>query len=193
MKINLLYIFLGLAFILPVASYGVTIPSSGLIYESSSYGDDDDDYSGGISTLSIDQQGDPWSSSDPWEGTWSDYLGGTSTAETAMGMSPSAFFFAEWGSDAYISSFTFSKVLDKVMTPCTTNGGTYYDCYNYAVDVYNIGLSNINKPLGWSGNYESYIFPSPLSTEPLLFAALILGYGSWVFAGSRRKNRQAKA
>ena len=121
-----------------------------------------------------------------WEGTWNETYGKTS-AVAAMGMPPAEYVSINYPyNSAYVS---FDGVLAAILGPCESGEGDYYDCYNYAVDVYNLALVNFNIPLGPEYDFVHYLM-APVSTDVALmamFAGAYLAFALW-----RKKRSMAK-
>lgn len=121
-----------------------------------------------------------------WEGTWNETYGKTS-AVAAMGMPPAEYVSINYPyNSTYVS---FDGVLAAILGPCESGEGDYYDCYNYAVDVYNLALVNFNIPLGPEYDFVHYLM-APVSTDVALmamFAGAYLAFALW-----RKKRSIAK-
>lgn len=120
-----------------------------------------------------------------WKGTWDETYGKTSAVD-AMKMTPDEYVSRNYPyNSTYVS---FDEVLAAILGPCESQRGDYYDCYNYAVDVYNIALANWSLPMG-SLEFVHYL-KAPVSTDVALmamFAGAYLAFALW-----RKKRSMAK-
>lgn len=120
-----------------------------------------------------------------WEGTWNETYGKTS-AVVAMGKTPEEYVSINYPyNSTYVS---FEGVLAAILGPCESGEGDYYDCYNYAVDVYNLALANWSLSLG-DLDFVHYLM-ALVSTDVALmamFAGAYLAFALW-----RKKRSMAK-
>lgn len=162
----------------------VSLPSEGLL-PSASYSEGDFiTLPGSGNFRSSDQNSYP--NDGAWEGTWDSTYGKTSAVD-AMGMSPADYVSINYPyNSTYVS---FDGVLAAILGPCESQGGDYYDCYNYAVDVYNIALANWSLPLG--GLEFVHYLMVPVSTDITFLALMLAAYLG--FVAYRKKHFLAKA
>lgn len=120
-----------------------------------------------------------------WEGTWNGTYGKTSAVD-AMKKTPEEYVSINYPyNSTYVS---FDGVLAAILGPCESGRGDYYDCYNYAVDVYNLALANWSLPMG-DLEFVHYLM-APVSTDVALmamFAGAYLAFALW-----RKKRSMAK-
>lgn len=156
---------------------------------------------------------------DMWEGTWDNDTGNMSAVQ-AMGMSPSEYvdtYYAKgstgyWigpalidgvvvGGDptdlngyytegSYSVETTLNSIYHNVYNTCVGKGGETLACQNYAIDVYNLALSNYEYHTGSYAVFVGYL-TVPVSTDIAFMALMLAAYLG--FAAYRKKHFLAKA